>query len=303
MADWQTQFLGAHRLPVDYIDMATRWFEPLAVDIAMRQKSASKPILVAVNGSQGSGKSTLCDYLCQSLKVNHQRSAIAMSLDDFYLTREERNTLATDVHPLLQTRGVPGTHDHQLLDNTLAALMQTTSKASVAIPRFDKSTDDRQPQELWQRLSSPVDVILLEGWCMGATAQAEAELHNPINTLESENDADCVWRTHSNSVLRDKFHPLYAMVDLWIMLAAPSFETVLGWRREQEHKLAEKTPGKNEPNQIMDDATVAFFINHFERITRHCLENLPMKVHHFHQLDSNRAIIAYRNQPRAQVAP
>ena len=123
MPDWQGAFLAQHQLPPAYLDSALKWFAPVGELLREHQSGASGPILVGVNGCQGSGKSTLCDYLCEWFAAEHGLRAIALSLDDFYLTQSERRQLAEDVHPLLATRGVPGTHDIPLLMATLDALL------------------------------------------------------------------------------------------------------------------------------------------------------------------------------------
>src|ERR1700761_8133407 len=80
-----------------------------------------------------------------------------LSLDDLYLTLPERERLGREVHPLLKTRGVPGTHDACLG----LALMDVLSEglAEVSMPRFDKAEDTRASADTWPRLASPVDVI------------------------------------------------------------------------------------------------------------------------------------------------
>lgn len=295
---WQEQFIAEHKLPAHYLRDATLWFEPLASSIANTRTNAARPVIVGVNGCQGSGKTTLCDYLCHSLNRSHGLSAIALSLDDFYLTQEERAALAENIHPLFRTRGVPGTHDHHLLQQTLAALTDHSAHNEppnrVAIPRFDKATDERVAPEEWEEVDTPTDVVLLEGWCMGATAQPQSALQTPINALEREKDPLTIWRQYSNTVLERNFKPLYESIDLWIMMGAPSFDAVLGWRTEQERKLAPST-------HSMSDEAVAAFVCHFERITRHCLEKLSANVHHLHQLDAQRRIVGYRYNPSAST--
>ena len=134
--NWKSEFLKAHRLPEQYLQVAVDYYDPLASLLARRatepDPNQAKTLVVGVNGSQGSGKSTLCDYLVSALSAEHKLSAIAMSLDDFYLTLEQREQLAIDVHPLLATRGVPGTHDVALLTETLQAL---TSESKDQVPR------------------------------------------------------------------------------------------------------------------------------------------------------------------------
>ena len=290
MPDWQGAFLAQHQLPPAYLDNALKWFVPVGELLREHQSGASGPVLVGVNGCQGSGKSTLCDYLCEWFAAECGLRAIALSLDDFYLTQSERCQLAEDVHPLLATRGVPGTHDMPLLLSTLDALLEGEP---VQVPRFDKAVDDRMPADASPRVDEPVDLVLLEGWCMGATAQPEDTLAEPRNELERDEDGDGRWRSYVNTTLAEQFPPLYQRVDEWIMLQAPSFDCVYEWRLEQEQKLASRSDG----GAIMSSAQVARFIQFYQRITEHCLEALPRCVNHLFRLNSERRIESYLAAP------
>jgi D-glycerate 3-kinase len=295
---WQEDFIQRHRLDTAYLETAHKWFAPLVQKLVAHQKSAKRPILVALNGCQGSGKTTVCDFLRCAFEAEHQLHAVALSLDDFYLTREQRQALADSVNPLLATRGVPGTHDMALLRQTLEQLLDSKRSEPVAIPRFDKSVDDRHPASHWDYISSPVQIILLEGWCLGAQAQPTASLSRPINALEETEDAGGHWRNYSNTLLGSDFHALYTLVDQWIMLRAPSFECVFQWRREQEQKLAATLPS-GQAHKLMNDDALLRFIQHYERITRQCLELLPDKVNHLFELNRERQIVAYTHREQA----
>jgi D-glycerate 3-kinase len=288
---WQEAFLDEHRLPAAYLATAARYFDPLVERLRRAYAAAPGSLRVALNGSQGSGKSTLCAYLRVALAERHGLQCLDISLDDFYLTRVERESLATRVHPLLRTRGVPGTHDVTLLRDTLDALQRGDS-GDVAVPRFDKANDDRAPIESWTHVAAPVPVVLLEGWCLGARAVADAELAAPLNDLERDEDPDGTWRRYVNRCLREVYEPLYDTFDLWLMLAAPGFEQVLAWRTEQEDKLRAATGGQG--TALMSDAGLRRFVAHFERLTRQCLATLPDRADVLLCLDAQRRIIAAR---------
>ena len=294
LPQWQQTVLTRNQLPVQYLGDAQNWFNPLGDLIAEHQHGASRPWLVAVNGSQGSGKSTLCDYLCAYLQARHQLNCLALSLDDFYLTAPQRRQLAIDVHPLFATRGVPGTHDMGLLARTLDGLLEGRA---TRIPRFDKAVDDRVPEEAWEEADSGIDIVLLEGWCLGASAQSIDELVEPLNELESAEDADGRWRNQVNTVLSEKFSPLYQRVDEWVMLQAPSFDCVYRWRLEQEQKLARQRQGEG----VMDESQLARFIQHYQRLTEHCLQRLPSRVNHLFRLDEHRQVRNYTVAPGVKV--
>ena len=287
--EWRQQFLREERLPASYLKTAARYFDPLAALLAKRQDGQGGTLLVAVNGSQGSGKSTLCTYLVAALHQDHGKSAIALSLDDFYLTRRERLDLTARVHPLLRSRGVPGTHDVALLARTLDAL---AAAGQVAVPRFRKDIDDRAPPSEWDVVTAPVDIVLLEGWCLGAHSEQPKALAVPVNDLERAEDADGRWRAFINESLRRDYEPLYTRFALWVMLAAPGFDAVLRWRAEQEQKLREAVGG--EGAGLMDADALRRFVAHFERHTRQCLRDLPARVDVLLQLDAQRNIIGTR---------
>lgn len=291
---WQEAFLQRNQLPRTYLSYAQQWFEPLAEALAAHQNGAGRPLLVVVNGSQGSGKSTVCDYL-RSLLADRGRRVVSLSLDDFYLTRSQRAELASTVHPLLATRGVPGTHDMVLLNETLDGLLRCDGESgAVAIPRFDKASDDRRAPADWDRSDAPVDLVLLEGWCLGALPQSEASLAEPVNSLERDEDSQGLWRAYANAALARDFEPLYQRVDQWVMLCAPSFECVYQWRLQQEQKLLQGTKGSG--GRIMNAAQVARFIQHYERLTRECLEHLPQRVDYLYRLDDQRGISALQRR-------
>lgn len=289
-APWQTEFLARHALEPDYLLHAQKWFDPLAHILVAHQHGATGPLLVAVNGCQGSGKTTLCAYLLARLEAIDGLRAVSLSLDDFYLTRAEREALAADVHPLLRTRGVPATHDMALLDTTLDALLAPRGPEPVAVPRFDKAVDDRRPRSDWEQVTGPVDIVLLEGWCLGARPQSAAQLARPVNRLERDEDPDGRWRTCVNDALARDFPALYQRVHYWVMLQAPSFAAVYAWRLEQEHKLRLATDGDGQG--LMSDTAVARFIQFYQRLTEHCLASLPARVDYLYSLDSRRQITA-----------
>lgn len=281
------EFLAREDLPASYGQDATDYLLPLAEELA-QAAVAGKPLLVGVNGAQGTGKSTLCQLLADLLGA-HQLTVANLSLDDFYLTRAARLTLAAERHPLLRSRGVPGTHDTGLLQETLAALGAAGPDARIALPRFDKAADDRLPREDWPLLQGPVHLILLEGWFVGAQPQTSVALAQPVNRLEAEEDRDGCWRRWVNERLATEYQDIFAGLDRLIMLAAPSFEQVYEWRALQEEKLRRKRGDAGAG--LMTEAALRRFIEHFERLTRHCLATLPERADVLLQLDVDHRLL------------
>lgn len=278
-------FLTAHHLPNSYADTAQMWFIPLCEQLLKHQKSAKKPFIVGINGCQGSGKSTLTSFIETFLKSEHDMRVVSLSIDDFYLDKNHRNALAIKVHPLLKTRGVPGTHNISLALDTFSMLEKGER---TQLPRFDKSTDNPFPISQWPVMDALPDVIILEGWCVGVSPQESSALTHPVNALESEEDSLCTWRSFVNSELGNQYQTLFNKIDYSVMLAAPSFDSVLHWRLEQEHKLAKTSKG--EKTGVMNDDEVARFIEHYQRLTEHALSTLPQQCDTVFYLDEHRNI-------------
>jgi len=264
----------------------------LADHILARRDTLGRSILVGLCGAQGSGKSHTAARLVDRLTLAGC-SAVALSIDDFYLGHSDRQRLGRDVHPLLATRGVPGTHDLQLADVTLSALLAADAQSRVPLPSFDKSRDDRVPRDQWRDHDGRCDVVILEGWCVGATPEPDAALADPINALERNEDPDGRWRRFVNGQLAGPYARLFARLDLGILLRAPSFDQVMGWRTEQEARL-DRTPGAP---PAMDAAALARFIAHYERITRHILAVEPAEI--VVPIGPDRAPLGWRRGPGA----
>lgn len=273
---WVDAFLRAERLPASYRELIERVHVPLAARIAGRAAGRrDKPFVLGVCGPQGSGKSTMVASLEHLLEDRGLRVA-ALSLDDLYLTRAERAALAHRVHPLLATRGVPGTHDVALGLDLIARL---GAAGVVALPAFDKATDDRRPAEAWPRVTAPVDLLLFEGWCVGARPQPEAALAVPVNALERDEDPNGTWRRHVNTALAGPYQQLFAAIDELVLLQSPDFAAVYGWRLEQERKLCERLVAAGaDTSRLMDAPQLARFLQHFERLTRHIMAEMPSRA-------------------------
>lgn len=284
-------FVAEYQLPESYYDMALEWFVPLSDKINSQHRESKRTLLIGLNGCQGSGKTTLASLMVFLFKYVFKKQAVAISLDDFYLTRNERLDLARNIHPLLKTRGVPGTHDIDLAMKTLQGLVAT--HGLTAIPQFNKAIDDRAPLANWLRIEAPVDIVILEGWCLGTPVQSGIALETPINELEYTKDRDGSWRKYVNQKIESDYTPLYALIDSWIMLKAPSFDSVFQWRLEQEDKLIRGLGNSSKENQTMNSLEIGFFIQHFQRLTEHSLLCLPETVNHLFKLDSDRDIIRY----------
>jgi D-glycerate 3-kinase len=277
--------LTREALPAAYAETVDRWWRPLAGHIAGWRAKAGRPLLIGINGAQGSGKTTLCVFVEALLAHEHGLAVATLSLDDLYCTRAERHRLATIVHPLLATRGVPGTHDLPLATRTLDALL--AGSGATAIPRFDKAVDDRRPRTAWPLVMAPLDVLLFEGWCIAATPQPESALAIPVNALETSEDPEMTWRLHANRALAGGYATLFARIDRLVMLRAPGFASVRGWRQQQESHLRSRAGA----GAGMNPAAVDRFIQHYERLTRDMLAGLSPRADLCFDLDDAREIL------------
>ncbi len=254
---------------------------------AIERRTAARgpePLVVGLCGAQGSGKTTLAGAVAQALRSRGTATAV-LSLDDLYLTRAERQRLAQDVHPLCATRGVPGTHDVAL---GLATLDSLARGEAAELPRFDKAADDRAPRQQWDRAPERTRVVLFEGWCVGAMPQGEDALVAPVNTLESLEDPQGIWRRHANQALAGPYAALFGRIGLLVLLAAPGFEVVRGWREQQEAELRERA-GPDAPG-VMSAGDIERFIQHYERLTRHILHEMPARADLVMRLGSDRRV-------------
>ena len=240
--------------------------------------------VIGLSGLQGSGKSTLAGQVV-ALAQSRGIPALTMSIDDFYLGRAARKELARAVHPLLITRGVPGTHDVPLVHFTLDALREASPKRPARIPRFDKGIDTRLPPSRWRHVKHPPRFVILEGWCIGVPPQTQAELRRPINALERDEDADGTWRHWVNGQLKHNYVALWKRFDELAILQAPSFDVVLNWRDEQERALRKRNAERAQTTQQLER-----FLQHFERLSRQALKKLPALADLRLVLDARRGV-------------
>ena len=123
--------------------------------------------IVGLSGGQGSGKTTISSIISIILRKYFKLNVFTISIDDFYKTRKERFLLSKRIHPLLMTRGVPGTHDINMMLDFFKRVKGKKFR-SLKLPKFNKVTDDRYNKKSWYSLKKKPDIIIFEGWCVGA---------------------------------------------------------------------------------------------------------------------------------------
>ena len=256
----------------------------------VKKLNKKSPLIIGLAGGQGAGKTTISSILSLILKKYFKLNVFKISIDDFYKTRNERKKLSEITHPLLMIRGVPGTHDYK----TIKDFFKKVKKKKfyhLTLPRFDKSRDDRFQKKLWYKINSKPDVIILEGWCVGAKAQKNSELVRSINSLEKTEDPDLVWRKYVNTQLKTNYKKLFNQLDEIIYLKASNFKVLQKWRIKQEEKLWLKLK-KKKKLRIMKRSDIINFMQTYQRITQNMFKDAPkyasiiMKLNSNHQINS-----------------
>ena len=247
-----------------------------------------KPFILGLAGGQGTGKTTVTTIVTIILKKYFNLNVFKVSIDDFYKTRKERFELSRKVHPLFMTRGVPGTHDTKIISNFLRVIKKNKFK-KISVPKFDKTIDDRTPKSKWYKINKKPDVIILEGWCVGARAQKNLELKKPINSLESSKDYYLKWRKFVNVKLQREYKIIFSQINSLIYLKAKNFKILQQWRLKQEKKLW--LHSKKKINlKIMSKGDVINFMQTYQRITQNMFKDAPKYASIIFKLDSKHQI-------------
>ena len=253
---------------IDKIGKLKTFYLPLSKWIYSVYQKDRKTKIIGLSGGQGTGKSTITSILKFIFKKQYGLNLCVFSLDDFYKTKIERVRMSKSIHPLFLTRGAPGTHDLKLLNKVIKKLKKKNFK-TVSIPKFDKSIDDRFKKTKWQRIKTPPQIIILEGWCVGAISQKKSELNRPINNIEKKLDTKLIWRNKVNNLLKNEYKIFFKKIDKLVYLKAPDFNHIFKWRLIQEQKLKLTSKSK----KIMSKNQIKEFIMFYERITRHMMKN------------------------------
>ncbi len=275
----------------------TEYFNAYAHRLAQLAEASSRPVIVGLNGAQGSGKSTLSQYLSQMMPMQFGVNCHVLSIDDFYLSKAKRKKLAASVHPLLAIRGVPGTHDVPRLLDALAGFIEPAVQ-SVTVPIFDKLKDDRTRRVHKIQKSAKPTIVLFEGWCVGIPAQRQLALSVPASSFEFSNDNNGVWRSYVNERLGADYADVFKLLDRLSMLKPPCFEAVYDWRVDQEIRLVARRRQEFSSESIrgMSVKEVGEFVENFRRLTCHALEVLPGIANETWELQADRLVLEERVQ-------
>jgi len=247
-----------------------------------------KPYFVGLAGGQGTGKTTISSLIKIILTQYFKLKVFRISIDDFYKTRKERTNLSKRVHPMLLTRGVPGTHDINMMLNFFRKAKSKNFKR-IKLPTFNKAIDDRFSKKYWYDLRNKPDVIIFEGWCVGAKSEKNITLKKTINSMEKTKDQKQIWRKYVNQQLKSKYKNLYSQLNCLIYLKAKNFSLLQKWRLKQERKLWLKSK-KNSNLKIMGRGDVINFMQTYQRITQNMFRYMPKHASIILNLNSNHQI-------------
>ena len=260
---------------------------PVSFWIASKTKS-KRPFVIGLGGGQGTGKTTITSIISIVLKKYFKLNVFKISIDDFYKTRKERFLLSKKLHPLLMSRGVPGTHDINIMLDFFKKVKKSKFK-SLRLPKFNKAIDDRCKKKLWYLIKKRPDVIIFEGWCVGARAEKNNTLKKAINSLEKIDDLKLVWRKFVNQQLKSKYKKLYNHLNTLLYLKVKNFSLLQRWRLKQEKKLWLKNK-KLSNNKIMSKKEVIRFMQTYQRVSQNMLKGAPKYASIILNLNSNHQI-------------
>ena len=223
-----------------------------------------------ISGSQGIGKTTILEILNKNFHKFFGKRILSLSLDDFYYDKAQREILSKTIHPLLMTRGVPGTHNIKEILNVINKFNQ--SEYPIKIPIFNKLKDTRGRKK--RIINKKTDIIILEGWCCGSPPINKKYLQKNINILEKKFDKKFIWRNYYNNKLKNEYSRLYKKFDKLIYFNAPKFSYVFNWRLKQENNMKKTKKSK----QGMRRKEIVEFIQHYEKISKWMMKILPGKA-------------------------
>jgi uridine kinase len=123
--------------------------------------------IVGIGGPPGAGKSTIAELVAEDL-----HEALVLSLDDFYLSKDERSARG------LRWRGPPGSHDLAALLDVLDGFRQR--REAITVPKFSAEIDDRTEPIT---LNTAPDHVLVEGWLLGHRDDGYSEILDRLDLM------------------------------------------------------------------------------------------------------------------------
>jgi D-glycerate 3-kinase len=255
-----------------------KFFKEIVIPIALYLiglDKTSKPVLIGLTGGQGSGKTTLSDFVQLTLKKGFNKKTTGFSIDDIYKSPRDRKLLGEKIHPMCGVRGVPGTHDVDLGLKTIESLNNASNETITSIPVFSKPLDKHLPESEWVQFKGKPDFIFFDGWFCGAKPLPEENWLPPVNKLEEKEDPDGVWSKWYNKELSGDYQKLFNSFDILLMIKVPNMEHIFESRWIQEKTLEKNIIDPEMKKKIMTKEEIIHFVMHYERLTRYVLEEIP----------------------------
>jgi len=266
--------------------ISKKYINKFIIPIFLHIKNSKKNKFL-ISGSQGIGKTTIIKIIENNFYKFFGKRVLTLSLDDFYYSKNKRKSLSSSVHPLLITRGVPGTHDVKKIISTVLKFKK--KQYPIYLPVFSKLKDDILPNT---RIIKQVnDILILEGWCCGTDYINKKYLEKNINSLEKKFDKDFVWRNYYNNKLKNEYFSLFKEFEDIIYFKTPSFKNVLKWKIKQEKNLKKKLYKKR---VVAFKTEMKEFIKYYEKITKWMMKLMPKK--------SNLVIFVNKNQKIKKIS-
>ncbi len=285
------KFIKSQETKVDKFKNKERMIKSFLIPLCFwikKKADKKRPYFLGLAGGQGTGKTTISTLIKIILTKHFKLKVFRISIDDFYKTRKERISLSKRIHPMLLTRGVPGTHDINMMLNFFKRVKSKKFKR-FKLPTFNKAIDDRFNKKKWYDLKDKPDVIIFEGWCVGAKSEKLNSLKKTINSMEKFKDQKQIWRKYVNQQLKSKYKNLYSQLNCLIFLKAKNFGLLQKWRLKQERKLWLKSKKKLNL-KIMNKEDVLSFMQTYQRITQNMFRYMPKYASIILNLNTNHQI-------------
>lgn len=227
-------------------------------------KSKAFPLLIGIQSPQGCGKTTICELLVAVLEVKYNFKVRSISTDDYYKPYSKLVELKNQ-SPYFKFRGPPGTHDVDLLYETLMKFKE--SKSGYHLEKFDKNLNagngDRVSHSSENFIKEPLDILICEGWFNGVMPLDEKIVKNDfdeliknkssihLNISQEEYINTLKFKYNVNNNLNE-YIKLWDLFDDFFMFVPENYSLSKTWRTQTEKEKG----GLNE-NEISD------FINYF----------------------------------------
>ena len=256
-------------------DLDIEYIEKNYLKILFKLKSKNK---IMIAGSQGSGKSSLSKLIKLYLEKFCYKSVVIISMDDFYLSKNQRTQLSKNIHPLFLTRGVPGTHDLELMNKKIKQILN--KEFPIYLPIFDKVSDSRK--KTYKKILK-ADVAIFEGWCAGSQPVDQNYLQKNFNNIEKQKDKNFIWRNSYNHYLNE-YQKIFSQFNFFIYFQFNQWNHVLNWKYKQELELRDKKKDLGLKKYLRE------FIQYYEKVSKWMHLKVPKYCNILIKLDAHQKI-------------